>query len=60
MSNFDFLHPDWLNPVNDDPNYLKEFLKPNPENGIREHIVDKAGGNVRNNQPGLINKASLL
>ncbi|WP_421773734.1 SOS response-associated peptidase [Gracilimonas sp.] len=58
------LHPsefdDWLNPENDDPNYLKDFLKPYPDDGIEEHIVSKAVGNVRNNEPGLIEKADLF
>ncbi|MAO64846.1 MAG: hypothetical protein CL666_07575 [Balneola sp.] len=58
------LHPeefdDWLNPENDDPNYLKEFLQPYPNDGIDEHIVSKAVGKVQNNGPGLIEKADLF
>ena len=58
------LHPeefdDWLNPENDDPNYLKEFLEPYPDDGIQEHIVTQSVGNVRNNEPGLIEKADLF
>lgn len=58
------IHPsefdDWLDPNNEDPNYLKEFLKPYPDDGIEEHIVSKAVGNVRINQPGLIEKADLF
>ncbi|MCH2449855.1 MAG: SOS response-associated peptidase [Gracilimonas sp.] len=58
------LHPeefdDWLNPENDDPNYLKEFLEPYPDDGIEEHIVSKAVGKVQNNGPGLIEKADLF
>jgi putative SOS response-associated peptidase YedK len=58
------LHPeefdDWLNPENDDPNFLKDFLKPYPNDGIEEYIVSQAVGNVRNNQPGLIEKTDLF
>jgi putative SOS response-associated peptidase YedK len=58
------LHPsefgDWLDPSNEDPDYLKEFLRPYPDDGIEEHIVSKAVGNVRNNEPGLIEKADLF
>jgi len=58
------LHPeefdDWLNPGNEDPNFLKEFLKPYPDDGIEEHIVSKEVGNVKNNGEGLIQKAELF
>lgn len=58
------LHPeefeDWLNPKNDDPKFLKVFLEPYPDDGIKEHIVSKAVGNVRNNEAGLIEKADLF
>ncbi len=55
------LHPsefdDWLNPDNEDPNFLMDFLRPYPDDAMSEHIVGKAVGNVRNNEPGLIEKA---
>lgn len=58
------LHPeefdDWLNPDNDDPDFLKDFLKPYPDDGIQEHIVSQAVGNVRNNEAGLIEKTDLF
>lgn len=58
------LHPsefnDWLNPDNQDTNFLKEFLKPYPDDAIEEHRVSKAVGNVRNNGPGLIQKTDLF
>ncbi|MEX1013534.1 MAG: SOS response-associated peptidase family protein [Candidatus Paceibacterota bacterium] len=58
------LHPsefdDWLNPGNEDPDFLKDFLKPYPDDGIEEHIVSQAVGNVRNNGSGLIEKADLF
>ncbi|MBD3615367.1 MAG: SOS response-associated peptidase [Gracilimonas sp.] len=58
------LHPtefnDWLNPEHEDPNYLTEFLKPYPDDGIDEYIVSQAVGNVRNNESGLIEKADLF
>ncbi len=58
------LHPEefseWLNPVNEDPAYLQEFLKPYPEDAMQEYIVSNACGNVRNNDPTLIQKAELF
>lgn len=58
------LHPsefnDWLNPQNQDTQFLKDFLKPYPDDAIEEHMVSKAVGNVRNNVPGLIEKADLF
>lgn len=58
------LHPSefdqWLDPEQHDPKYLQEFLEPYPDDGLEEHIVPKAVGNVRNNEPGLIAKADLF
>lgn len=58
------LHPsefsDWLNPDNEDPNYLTDFLRPYPDDGLDEYIVSKAVGNVRNNNESLIQKADLF
>lgn len=58
------LHPsefaDWLNPDHQDAQFLKEFLKPYSDDAIEEHRVSKAVGNVRNNAPGLIEKADLF
>lgn len=58
------LHPeefdDWLHPGNEDTNYMKDFLKPYPDDGIQEHIVSRAVGNVWNNEQGLIEKADLF
>ncbi len=59
------LHPeefdDWLNPANNsNPQYLAEFLRPYPDDAMQEHIVSKAVGNVRFNEPGLIQKAELF
>lgn len=58
------LHPsefdDWLCTENNDPDYLKDFLRPYPDDGIQEYIVSKSVGNVQNNGPGLIEKADLF
>ena len=58
------LHPeefdDWLNPEQTDPNFLNDFLRPYPDDAIDEYIVSKAVGNVRNNEPGLVQKAELF
>jgi len=58
------LHPeefdDWLNPENNDSPYLKDFLRPFPDDAMAEHIVSKEVGNVRNNSEGLIQKADLF
>lgn len=58
------LHPeefdDWLNPHHQDSEYLAEFLKPYPEDAMQEYIVSNACGNVRNNDPTLIQKAELF
>ncbi|MAL18509.1 MAG: hypothetical protein CL670_12495 [Balneola sp.] len=58
------LHPeefdDWLNPENTDPDFLLDFLEPYPDDALKEHIVPKAVGNVKNNEPGLIEKADLF
>lgn len=58
------LHPsefdDWLNPENNDPDYLTDFLQPYPDDAMDEYLVSKAVGNVRNNEPGLIEKADLF
>lgn len=58
------LHPgefdDWLNPANRDPAYLKDFLRPYPDDDLDAYIVSKAVGNVRNNEAGLIEKAGLF
>lgn len=58
------LHPEefnaWLNPGHEDPNYLMDFLKPYPDDAMEEYIVSKACGNVRNNDPALIEKADLF
>lgn len=53
---------DWLNPENADPNYLKEFLKPYPDDGIKAHIVsqDVNSTHKRINEPYLIKKADLF
>lgn len=50
----------WLDPKNTDPEFLTDFLKPYPDEGLKEHIVGQAVGNVRNNDPGLIEKADLF
>ncbi len=58
------LHPeefdDWLNPENENPDFLLDLLQPYPDDGIDEYIVSKAVGNVRNNHEGLIQKADLF
>lgn len=58
------LHPsefnDWLDPDNNDPDYLQDFLKPYPDDAMEEYIVPKAVGNVKNNHAGLIEKADLF
>lgn len=58
------LHPsefdDWLNPDNQDPEYLTDFLRPYPDDAIDEYIVSKAVGNVRNNDESLTQKADLF
>jgi putative SOS response-associated peptidase YedK len=51
---------DWLNPGNKDPNYLTDFLRPYPDDAMEEYTVNRAVGNVRNNEPGLIEKAELF
>ncbi len=58
------LHPsefdDWLNPDHQDPKFLSDFLQPYPDDAMKEHIVSKAVGDVRNNEKGLIQKADLF
>lgn len=60
------LHPsefdDWLNPENEDPNYLKEFLKPYADDGIKAHIVSQDVNSTRDriNEPYLLKKAELF
>lgn len=58
------LHPeefdDWLNPDKNDPKYLKDFLRPFPEDAMDEYKVSKAVGNVRNNNDALIQKSDLF
>lgn len=58
------LHPsefdDWLNPGMEDPAYLKEFLRPYPDDALKEFIVSRQVGNVRSNHPGLVEKAELF
>lgn len=51
---------DWLHPDQHDPNYLSDFLRPFPDDAMKEHVVTKAVGNVRNNEEGLIQKADLF
>lgn len=51
---------DWLNPDNEDPNYLTDFLRPYPDDAMSEYRVSRAVGNVSNNEPGLIEKADLF
>jgi len=51
---------DWLNPDNEDPNFLTDFLRPYPDDGLNEYIVSKAVGNVRNNDESLIQKTGLF
>lgn len=50
----------WLDPKNTDPEFLTHFLKPYPDEGLQEHIVGQAVGNVKNNDPWLIKKADLF
>jgi len=56
------LHPsefsDWLNPDNQSPDFLTDFLRPYPDDGLDEYIVGKAVGNVRNNNETLIQKVA--
>ncbi len=58
-----FLHPtefsDWLNPNHSD-DYLKDLLRPYPDDALEAFIVSKEVGNVRNNNPSLIEPASLF
>jgi len=58
------LHPeefnDWLNPNNKDTEFLKDFLRPYPDDAISEHVVSKTVNNVRNNGEELIQKAELF
>ncbi|MDZ7717850.1 MAG: SOS response-associated peptidase [Balneolaceae bacterium] len=58
------LHPsefdDWLNPDNQDPDYLTDFLRPYPDDAIDEYIVSKAVGNVRNNDKASLRKQICL
>lgn len=58
-----FLHPsefdDWLNPTHTD-DYLLDLLRPYPDDALEAQIVSKEVGNVRNNHPGLIQKAGLF
>ena len=58
------LHPsefdNWLNPDNQDSDYLLEFLQPYPDDAIAEYTVSKDVGNVRNNHEGLIQKSGLF
>ncbi len=58
------LHPeefdDWLNLEHTDSNFLNDFLRPCPDDAIDEYIVSKAVDNVRNNAPGLVQKAELF
>ncbi len=58
-----FLHPtefsDWLNPNHSDE-YLKGLLRPYPDDALEAFIVSKEVGNVRNNNPSLIEPASLF
>ncbi|MFO7847185.1 MAG: SOS response-associated peptidase [Balneolaceae bacterium] len=58
------LHPsefsDWLNPDNEDPDYLTDFLRPYSDDGIDEYVVNKAVGNVSNNDESLIQKADQV
>lgn len=51
---------DWLDPEQEDPKYLTDFLQPYPDDALQEHRVSKAVGNVRNNGPALIEKADLF
>jgi len=58
------LHPeefnDWLNPDNNNPDFLTDYLRPYPDDAITEHIVSKFVGNVQNNSEELIQKVELF
>jgi len=58
-----FLHPeefdDWLNPEHT-TDYLSDMIKPFPNDTMDTYIVSKEVGNVKNNHPGLIEKAGLF
>lgn len=44
----------WLDPANDDREELRALLRPAPGGTLRHHAVDPRVGNVRNDDPGLI------
>ncbi|MBO6794509.1 MAG: SOS response-associated peptidase [Balneolaceae bacterium] len=58
-----FLHPSefdaWLDPDRPD-DLLLDMLQPYPDDALSEHIVSKAVGNVRNNEPGLVEPSTLF
>lgn len=58
-----FLHPEefdqWLN-ADGEEDLLLDMLQPYPDDALDEHIVPKAVGNVRNNNPDLIQRATLF
>ena len=58
-----FLHPSefdqWLDP-NQPAELLLDMLQPYPDDALDEHIVSKAVGNVRNNNPELVERATLF
>lgn len=58
-----FLHPeefeDWLNPDHT-IDFVLDMLRPYPSDAMEAYIVSKEVGNVRNNHPGLVQKASLF
>lgn len=50
---------DWLTPEHS-TQYLFDMINAYPDNAMAKHIFSKEVGNIRNNHPGLLEKADLF